>query len=321
MPTLDTLVIIVAIYFGGATICSFVNEAIAGAVQLRGSTLYRGLVNLVNGWRALVDDLYAHPLIYARGETPAYGRGYTFWSFIGAENNWPSYVDPRNFSLAFWQTLQNALAGGSGSRIPNSIATTPEQVLDDLKQRVNAMNPAEPEFGRLKEPLAAMLTEAGDDYEKLLALTDAWFNRQMDRVTGWYRRTAQWILLCFAFLLAFGLNVDSIRIAGFFNAQSALTARLNAEIDEAYRNAQPATASPLKSASALAEALTNQGIPLKVLIDPASRSWAQIPGDLITAIAFAMGAPFWFDLLGKVINVRMAGQKPKKKAPSIAQVK
>jgi len=31
---------------------------------------------------------------------------------------------------------------------------------------------------------------------------------------------------------------------------------------------------------------------------------------LITAIAVALGAPFWFDLLKYIVNVRMAGEKP-----------
>jgi hypothetical protein len=33
-------------------------------------------------------------------------------------------------------------------------------------------------------------------------------------------------------------------------------------------------------------------------------------GWLLSAAAIAMGAPFWFDLLGKFINVRNAGQVP-----------
>ena len=34
-------------------------------------------------------------------------------------------------------------------------------------------------------------------------------------------------------------------------------------------------------------------------------------GWLVSGVAIAMGAPFWFDLLGKVVNVRNAGEKPK----------
>ena len=36
----------------------------------------------------------------------------------------------------------------------------------------------------------------------------------------------------------------------------------------------------------------------------------QISGWMLTGIAIAMGAPFWFELLGKFVNVRKAGSKP-----------
>jgi hypothetical protein len=36
----------------------------------------------------------------------------------------------------------------------------------------------------------------------------------------------------------------------------------------------------------------------------------KILGLLITIVAVSLGAPFWFDLLKCLINVRMAGEKP-----------
>jgi hypothetical protein len=37
------------------------------------------------------------------------------------------------------------------------------------------------------------------------------------------------------------------------------------------------------------------------------------PGWLLTALAISLGAPFWFDMLGKVISIR-AANKPDEKA-------
>ena len=37
----------------------------------------------------------------------------------------------------------------------------------------------------------------------------------------------------------------------------------------------------------------------------------KLAGILLTTIALLLGAPFWFDLLNKVINLRVAGKKPK----------
>jgi hypothetical protein len=51
----------------------------------------------------------------------------------------------------------------------------------------------------------------------------------------------------------------------------------------------------------------------------AIRNWVDfirvLAGWLLSGIAISMGAPFWFDLLGKVMNVRNTGAKP----PSIEQ--
>ena len=44
-----------------------------------------------------------------------------------------------------------------------------------------------------------------------------------------------------------------------------------------------------------------------------------IPGWIITAFAIMLGAPFWFDLMSKLICIRSAGAKPKKDDEAITQ--
>ena len=40
-------------------------------------------------------------------------------------------------------------------------------------------------------------------------------------------------------------------------------------------------------------------------------SWLKkVVGFLVSAVAITMGAPFWFDLLNKLINLRLAGNRP-----------
>lgn len=42
------------------------------------------------------------------------------------------------------------------------------------------------------------------------------------------------------------------------------------------------------------------------------KAWlTKIVGLLLTALAVSLGAPFWFDMLNKVINVRAIGKSPK----------
>ena len=45
----------------------------------------------------------------------------------------------------------------------------------------------------------------------------------------------------------------------------------------------------------------------------APRGWgwpAKLAGIAITALAGMQGAPFWFDMLQKLVNLRAAGKKP-----------
>jgi hypothetical protein len=66
--------------------------------------------------------------------------------------------------------------------------------------------------------------------------------------------------------------------------------------------------------------LESSGLPLgwskNELRDPGSGkySWklilSKITGLLATVLAVMMGAPFWFDVLNKISNMRSAGKKP-----------
>jgi hypothetical protein len=43
-------------------------------------------------------------------------------------------------------------------------------------------------------------------------------------------------------------------------------------------------------------------------------SWLTPLGWILTILAISMGAPFWFDMLNKVMNIRFAGRSPDEKA-------
>lgn len=44
--------------------------------------------------------------------------------------------------------------------------------------------------------------------------------------------------------------------------------------------------------------------------------WPKLIGLLVTAFALSLGAPFWFDMLNKVVNVRNAGRAPQERSKS-----
>jgi hypothetical protein len=56
----------------------------------------------------------------------------------------------------------------------------------------------------------------------------------------------------------------------------------------------------------LSEPLQNQFVPFNF-----KNTVEVVVGWLLSAVAISMGAPFWFELLNKVVNVRNSGKKPK----------
>ncbi len=61
---------------------------------------------------------------------------------------------------------------------------------------------------------------------------------------------------------------------------------------------------------------SNLPVPLQLVYSKPLEFLRRFMGWLITGIAISMGAPFWFDLLGKLINVRNTGSKPPTKEGS-----
>jgi hypothetical protein len=179
---------------------------------------------------------------------------------------------------------------------------------------------------------------------------EEWFNNSMDRLTGWYRRRAQTLAYTIALLVALVLNIDSIQLAQTLWQDPVSAARLADEAalvaqnpsiqisEDAQRILQeqiyktwylslpigwiglpvdpiltPSPLCPWEIAPDLSGVrLFGQCYPLLNL--PANASligWlAKLAGLVITGIAAAQGAPFWFDLLKKVVNIRMTGANP-----------
>ena len=86
--------------------------------------------------------------------------------------------------------------------------------------------------------------------------------------------------------------------------KDSINKKLWEEIIEALQKENPQTLIKDKIASLQKEAE-------KLSVSAYDRFWVWSPfGWLITAFAITLGAPFWFDFLGKFINVRNSGSKP-----------
>jgi hypothetical protein len=152
---------------------------------------------------------------------------------------------------------------------------------------------------------------------------ETWFDRSMDRASGVYKRNAKGVALLIGLLVAIFTNADTFHIASRLSKDSELRSIISNRVSEVKPiNNLGMTKEEIRSIEK--NLLDEVSVPLGW--NPANleqqyrEEWSfygwRIPflkrifGWILSAIALAMGAPFWFDLLGRVINVRNSGPKP-----------
>ena len=292
-PVLDIAIGVSFIFFLLSVIASAVSETFAGITNLRGETLKKGLEGML-GDAALVTKLFQHPLIRTQvDKTPAVGA--VPGEAVNAEaktERTPSYISPRDFAHAF--------------------------------RAVAADSPPE----RVASQLTALGIDTGNIANANLETLEKWFDDAMDRVSGWYRRKSQIITVIVAAVIAFGLNANAFRIVERLDKEptvrSAVVAQAEASAKggEFKNETEPSGKGSIESAGNDAASAYDQIDSLKLPILWAGENVPQtfwpivmaVIGCLLTTIAISLGAPFWFDTLGKLSNLRLAGKKPEPEA-------
>lgn len=165
------------------------------------------------------------------------------------------------------------------------------------------------------------INAAEDQMQKLQENIEQWFNDGMDRVSGWYKRWTQKIILGISIVLVLVGNVDTFMLVKRFSRDNVLRASVVAAADRVVQN-NSATTELLDEAGKLSLPLgwiTNENDPYKGEQVPICDSfgWScagawlfKLIGLLISAMAIQLGAPFWFDTLSKFVNIRGTGTPP-----------
>jgi hypothetical protein len=133
---------------------------------------------------------------------------------------------------------------------------------------------------------------------------EAWFDDQMERLSGVYKRWSQWVVWGVGLSLALALNANTFRMAEtLWNDPSA-------------RQSIVAAAGSATSGESVAKAHSDIGslpLPLGWNGNGYHHFWGwaiAFLGALITFGAISLGAPFWFDTLSRLSRVRSTGAPP-----------
>lgn len=295
MLTILTVIIgIVFILLLLSLLASTIMEMMAAILSLRGKHLLNTLQNMLGD---KLTDFLKHPffrqLSYASHNKPTL----SFYSL-------PSWLSKGTFSTIVADLLQP----DPGKSLEQKIQSLPDQ--------------------DLKNVLLFLLHQTDGSMEGFRAKLEYWFSEVMDRASDWYTRSTKWWLFGIGFVMAVILNADTIQIYQSLSVNAAAreqiekmaeiyvqkhdsvpTLNLNAKkpADQSMADLQDLVKSYRQSVqSPLGLGWNEQQVETNTLYD-----WLiKFIGFILTGIAVTFGAPFWFDVLKKLISIRGGGAPP-----------
>jgi hypothetical protein len=330
---LEVAIGIIFIFLLVSMICSAIREGIESWVKSRSAFLEHGIRELLHDRHAvgLARSLYTHPLVYGLYASEYRPRpSAPRLNALARGGNLPSYIPSRIFALA----LLDIAARGTDTRGAANRPSAPELSLPLARENVLNL-----ENGAVQRVVLGAIDLARGDMELAIANIAAWYDSAMDRVSGAYKRATQKLLLGIGFTVAVVLNVNIIAIAHHLFRDDVERATIVAHAEAVARDSSFITGSSQAQLTRARATLDSLRLPIgwddmeltppwdtRVVSDPSGavrtvrelRLWGYVfeplVGWTLAALAAMLGAPFWFDLLNKVMIVRST-VKPHEKSP------
>jgi hypothetical protein len=218
----------------------------------------------------------------------------------------PPYVSAQMFA----QVLVDTLVPREGEPL----------TLDQVRAAIERLDDSMP----AKKALLTLVDQAKNDMTAFMASLEKWYDDQMDRVSGWYKRWAKRWIIVIAAVICIGANVDGYAIARTLYADPVLRTAAVSEVQQGQACDAPGQ-KPEDQISCVRDLVNTQvvmwpkGCPgsLSACVaepghgDPGMTDWLlKLLGLALTVGAAAVGAPFWFEILNRLVNLRNTGKVP-----------
>ncbi|MBO9367388.1 MAG: hypothetical protein J7555_01405 [Chloroflexi bacterium] len=297
-----------------------VQEWISALLSLRARFLEQQLLNML-GSKDLVERFYTHPLIRSispPGKKPGEVRR-------------PSYIPAQRFAAALLKILSEGQPSSGASGL-------------DIREGLRNLRQTSPAVAAVLEQKLPNLEASLERGELNLTIWRAeleeWFNDAMDRLSGAYKRCAQLWSLFIGLGLALLFNVDTVAIARQLWREPTLRQVI------AQQAASKSDTDPSTGVKQVRQYVDMLGLPVgwsvrapagdeqcgwqlgkpvypAVWVGGECRLLSTLPrmddlwgwlskiiGILLSGLAATQGAPFWFDVLQRLVNLRSAGPVP-----------
>jgi hypothetical protein len=344
LKSLDILIGLTIVLLALSMAVTMITQAVTTVANSRGRHLRRGLVDLLQQLdpaltetmsRAVATGILTHPLVSGSNTPVAAGSPLeVVTSTIDRIRR--SIGGPRLGNVVHREEFTKLLmvfAAGQGTGQLESAARdallkalkengvdNPEQKLKDIRQVALRLEKSAPELSHMARQNIAILEAAESDF---VAKIHNWFDQTMDRTSQRFTASTRAITFVGAFLVAFGLQVDTPALVNRLAADEKLREQFVTEakalyadqkaMDEAAEQKPPATptASTAPDQEEMARKyrvfLATNGL---ITFPSVGQKWIEgyrnvnLFGVLMTALLLSLGAPFWYSLLGRLLQLR-----------------
>lgn len=304
---LEVIIGVIFVYLLLSILCTSANEWVAALTRRRGEMLRKGIRQLLEKQPVqrggdtdeFLQEFYKHPLIAS----------------LKHDKNHPAYIAPRTFVAVITDLLTAAKPGSvEFADFENGAKELPD--------------------GDVKKSLLALVQRSNKNFESVQLAVEGWFNDAMDRVNGWYKRRTQLWTIIIALFLVLIANANTIEIVRKFSRDPVLRSAVVEEAKVRAQKPRPTISVEYKDEDDPTNPTItrHEGTQLSqnemdllgqtlgwrdnVFYDATGNRWSsriwleRLIGWLLTLLAISLGAPFWFDILNKIVNIRFAGKSP-----------
>lgn len=341
---LDVAMGLILMYLMLSLLCTTINEYIASKLKLRAASLATGLDAIIDDpW--VRGRFYAHGLIAGPSRAVAKGDdllGPKARKTIDAMRKFVATVVPIVLPKPHAALAAPAAAPGAPAPLPTPPLTDHPSYIASMNFALALLGSLDtrqpvPGFAEVEATVASMnssdlrtalltaITAANGSIDELRKQIAFWFDDSMERLSGAYKRNLKVISAIIGVIVAIAFNADSFNVARTLWNDAAARAEMVA-IAQSTTNAPVPSPDGRTDEQKLKDAFdrTNKLHALPIGWSCVDGTWPlscfprttfanlviQILGWLLTAAALSLGAPFWFDLLSKFVNIRGTGPKP-----------
>jgi hypothetical protein len=327
LNSLDVLIGLIVIYLTLALACTVINEWIDATLHVRASQLRNSIAQMLSTTDSdsLWNDFYGHPLI--KGLV----RNTSFFGIIKRKDK-PTYISSVTFRRVLIDILKKLVTkeqidtATPFSQIESTLKSLPESA---IKQRLIT----------IIEDVKLNTDNAAKRLEAFQTALDQWFNESMERTSDWYKRRVQLWTFFSGIVFCTILNIDTLKMAqylwqnpearaAYVKAADAIIRQTSGDslvLDSLKKQLSNGDSLQIAKAKQQIDSLTNrlrtqlaQGTTIPMgweteEIPSDNALWGywlrKLAGLIISIGAVSAGAPFWFDMLKNVMNIRNSLKK------------